>query len=299
MHAALLAAIVAASVISPAAPAAAPGGNPRAQAVRPAASPVAVAFRRVRLTDRARGRTLVTEVRYPADRRGAPYPLVVFGHGFALTPGPYARLLDGWTRAGYVVAAPIFPRENANAPGGPTRADLPNQPRDISAVISGLVARDRAPHGFLSGLIDPHHIAAAGHSDGGMTALAATLDPRLHDTRISAAVILAGARIGGTDVRLRGPRRPALLAVQGTGDTINSPGSTYGFYGAARRPKFLLRLLGAEHLPPFTTAVGQLRIVERVSVAFLDRYLKGRRVSARRLGRLGNVRGRSDLTAEP
>jgi hypothetical protein len=42
-----------------------------------------------------------------------------------------------------------------------------------------------------------------------------------------------------------------------------------------RRPKFLLWLLGAGHLPPYTAHQPQLRIVERATVAFLNHYLKG------------------------
>ena len=65
-----------------------------------------------------------------------PFPLIVFGHGFAVTPAPYAALLRAWARAGYVVAAPVFPLGNANAPGGPNERDLVNQPRDMSFVIT-------------------------------------------------------------------------------------------------------------------------------------------------------------------
>ena len=85
-----------------------------------------------------------TVPRAPAARRG-PFPLVVFGHGFAVTPAPYAPLLRAWARAGYVVAAPIFPLENANAPGGPNESDLVNQPRDMSFVITRMLAAERGP----------------------------------------------------------------------------------------------------------------------------------------------------------
>src|SRR6476469_7805203 len=70
---------------------------------------------------------------------GGPHPLIVFAHGFALTPGTYSRLLRAWTRAGYVVAAPVFPLEDANAPGGPDESDLINEPQDVSVVISRLL----------------------------------------------------------------------------------------------------------------------------------------------------------------
>ncbi len=77
-------------------------------------------------------RTLVTLVRYPAsgpatrvafpgaqpDRFAGPFPLVVFGHGFAVTPAIYASLLTAWARAGYVVAArPSVPTRERKCPG--------------------------------------------------------------------------------------------------------------------------------------------------------------------------------------
>ena len=84
-------------------------------------------------------RRLVTVVRYPEHAVG-PFPLVVFGHGFAVTPAYYYRLLRAWAQAGYVVAAPVFPLGNAHAPGGPVEADIVNQPRDMSFVITRLLA---------------------------------------------------------------------------------------------------------------------------------------------------------------
>ena len=111
-------------------------------------------------------RALLTEVRYPAlgasdrtdlpdapaARADGPFPLVVFGHGFDVTPALYARLLQSWARAGYVVAAPVFPLENADAPGGPDESDLVNQPADMSFVISRLLADSSSGSGPLAGL---------------------------------------------------------------------------------------------------------------------------------------------------
>ena len=78
---------------------------------------------------------------------------MIFGHGFAVTPGPYAPLLDAWARAGYVVPAPIFPLGNANAPGGPNESDIVNQPRDMSFVISQMLALNRKRSGLFAHLI--------------------------------------------------------------------------------------------------------------------------------------------------
>jgi dienelactone hydrolase len=255
-------------------------------------------------------RTLVTLVRYPAlgraapaDRPGAtparsagPYPLVVFGHGFAVTPTIYARLLHVWAEAGYVVAAPVFPLENANAPGGPNESDLVNQPADMTFVISRLLAASAAPAGPLHGLIDATRIAVAGQSDGGETALAVAYDRPFRDRRVRAAVILSGSQLPGGDFTFPAGG-PPLLATQGTADTVNPPSLTNAFYAAAPRPKFLLTLIGAAHLPPYTDEQPQLGVVERVTIGFLDHYLEGKPVQP--LLAAGAVPGVARLTAEP
>jgi dienelactone hydrolase len=255
-------------------------------------------------------RILTTIIRYPAvgpasrvdardavpDRAAGPFPLVVFGHGFAVTPATYFRLLRAWARAGYVVAAPVFPLENANAPGGPTRSDLVNQPRDMSVVISGMLAAAGGHHSLLHGMIAPRHIAVTGQSDGGVTALAVAYDRFYRDPRVSAAVILSGAQLHGSGSQLPGP---PLLATQGTADAVNNPANTDAFFDAAHRPKFLLRLIGAPHLPPYTVQQPQLTIVERVTVAFLDRYLKRARGALERMTSAANRRGVATLLAEP
>src|SRR5205807_3675742 len=106
-------------------------------------------------------RTLVTEIFAPTHPDGR-LPLIVFGHGYAVTPAPYTPLLRAWARAGFVVAAPIFPLENANAPGGPNEADLVNQPRDMSFVISSLLSLDARRSGYLAGRLDRRAIAVSG-----------------------------------------------------------------------------------------------------------------------------------------
>jgi dienelactone hydrolase len=239
----------------------------------------------------------VTIVRYPAvgapgggdiaDARplrvGGPYPLVIFGHGFAVTPRIYGPLLRAWARAGYVVAAPIFPLGNANAPGGPNESDLVNQPADMSFVITRMLIASAARAGPFSGLIDARHIAVSGHSDGGDTALTAAYNQRFHDRRIGAAVILSGQEIPGVGGYDYPAPSPPLLATQGLADTINLPSTTDAFFKPAPPPKYLLTLPGAPHLAPYTREEPQLSIVERVTIAFLDRYLKGSRAAVARM----------------
>jgi fermentation-respiration switch protein FrsA (DUF1100 family) len=258
-------------------------------------------------------RRLVTVIRYPAagpawqtDVPGAapamsagPFPLIIFGHGYAVTPGPYARLLEAWARAGYVVAAPIFPLGNANAPGGPNESDIVNQPGDMSFVISWMLALNARSHGLFSHLIAPSEVAVSGHSDGGETALATAYDTDYLDNRVRAAVILSGAKIPGVSGFTFPAPSPPLLATQGTADTVNPPFFTYQFFNLAPRPKFLLTLLGASHLAPYTSQQPQLGIVERVTIDFLNAYLKHTKGARQAMTSAANVPGVAALRAEP
>jgi dienelactone hydrolase len=214
----------------------------------------------------------------PAGPADGPRPLVVFGHGFATTPSRYRRLLRAWAAAGYVVAAPVFPLGNANAPGGPDENDIVNQPRDLSFVITRLLAANASDSSPLHGLVDPSRIAVAGQSDGAVTAFAAAYERPWRDRRVRAAVILSGAELGG-HIPLA-PRAAPLLAVQGTADRINPPVYTLALFHAIARPKFLLLLGHAGHLGPYTRPGPRLAAVERVSIAFLDHYLGSGRLDA-------------------
>jgi dienelactone hydrolase len=277
------------------------GATRRSIARRHPGAPFRVALRVLTLIDRSRTirlpngavgpRRLVTLLRYPV-HAPCPCPLVVFGHGFAVTPTPYAPLLRAWVRAGYVVAAPVFPLENAHAPGGPNEADLINQPRDMSFVISRLAAS-------YPRLLDPRRVAVAGQSDGGETALAVAYDVHFLDRRVRAAVILSGAKIPGVGGFSFPRPAPPLLATQGTADSINPPSFTHEFFDSAPAPKFLLELLGAGHLPPYTREQPQLQIVARVVVAFLNRYLKHEHGALQRMTSAADVAGVSTLIADP
>lgn len=276
-------------------------------------APFSVGMVALALVDRSRRiaghpRTLVIVVRYPAlgptsnrDVRGArpataagPFPLVVFAPGYRLAPYTYTQLLRAWTRVGYVVASPYFPLTNANAPIV-DRSDLSNQPQDLRFVISQLLAIRTAP---LQGLIDASHIALGGHSDGVDSALAVVYS-KSRDPRIRAALGFSGAEVAAFTGFPSPTRGIPLLAAQGTADSVNSPSGTDAYFAAAPRPKYLLSLLGAEHTSPYQSAQPYLGIVERVSTAFLDRYLRRQQAAGRRLAAAGDVPGRSTLQSVP
>jgi dienelactone hydrolase len=240
-------------------------------------------------------RTLITSVRYPSVAK-RPLPLIVFCHGFALLPSTYTRLLDAWTRAGYVVAAPIFPVENADAPGGPDEADLANQPADVRFVIRQLLRASARHQSPIHRLIDPSRIAVAGHSDGGDTAFAVTYERDYLDWHVRAAIVLSGAILYPEEIASR-RTSPPLLAVQGSADQINPPTATHQLFLDVSRPKYLLTLFHAGHLGPYTRNWRQLALVERVTVAFLNHYFK--HGSLDRLLGAGGTRRQGRLLSHP
>jgi len=124
----------------------------------------------------------------------------------------------------------------------------------------------------VRGLVDPTKIAVAGQSDGAVAALSVAYDKRYVDRRIDAAMILSGAALAGFTPP---PGSPPLLAIQGTSDPFNAPSATTNYFRLMHQPKFLLWLLGATHLPPYTTSDRWAAVVDRATTAFLDHYLRG------------------------
>jgi predicted dienelactone hydrolase len=105
------------------------------------------------------------------DPSDEPYSLVVFSHGFALSPIVYITLVEHYASQGYVVLAP---EHNERFDGSLTSfwEELIDRPVDISSTID-FAERLTAAEGPLAGLVDLDNVAVVGHSYGGYTALAA------------------------------------------------------------------------------------------------------------------------------
>jgi hypothetical protein len=254
-------------------------------------------------------RTLVTEIRYPtqlnagepAEVHGAPpvarsggYPMVVFAHGYDVTPDTYAALMDAWTRAGFVVVAPIFPDESAfevaAQHGANTEGDLANEPGDLVFVTKEVLQASNVESSacpILNGLVDPSEIALAGHSDGaeavGMLAYDHGLDPQGENyaslrTGISykSVIILSGAEDIAQSYADEASR-PDLLVVQSLADQCNPVRFGVHLYDGIRQPnKWFLELLTAHHLPPFDGAdAPAFGVAAEVTIRFLQWSLQG------------------------
>lgn len=108
------------------------------------------------------------------DTASGPYPLVVWAHGFTgfrTMNSFFGEHLASW---GFVVIGPDFPDMDASTIANEMDTFYPmyyNNPRDISSTID--FAESLNTDGALAGMIDSEHIAVAGHSSGGFTALQA------------------------------------------------------------------------------------------------------------------------------
>ena len=104
------------------------------------------------------------------DTTRAPYPLIVFSHGFGVAAPTYSQLIEHYTSYGFVVIAPEH-LETFDFDYSDLWTASIDRPRDVKQVLDfaeGLTAAD----GAMPGLIDMQHVAVAGHSYGGYTALA-------------------------------------------------------------------------------------------------------------------------------
>ena len=194
-------------------------------------------------------RTLVTTIWYPARASGSAaasgdgrYPLIVFAHGLGGTPQQYQQLLTAWAAAGYVVAAPVFPLSSGETPGGPDGGDIGNQPGDMSFVIDQVLKTSAGTSGPLSGLVDPNEIGAAGHSNGAITTLGLVANSCCRDTRVKAAVVMAGTTEGLGRGSYHLAKAPPLLVVSDVHDGLVPYADAVAVFNQAPGPKALLAL---------------------------------------------------------
>ncbi len=104
------------------------------------------------------------------DPSAGPYPLVVFSHGFGANAVWYNTLLEHYASHGFIVLAPEHTEQFDPEYSDIWKASI-DRPLDIKRTLD-YAEQITAPDGDMAGLIDMQHVAVAGHSYGGYTALA-------------------------------------------------------------------------------------------------------------------------------
>jgi hypothetical protein len=257
------------------------------------------------------GRVLTTEVRYPtvegsptAETVGAkaatsdgPFPVIVFAHGFDVSPSYYSQLLDSWVRAGFIVVSPIFPDENTatvNDDGGPyssggvnDECDETNEPGDIPFVLRQFDTVAAPGSGkILAGLAETSDVALAGQSDGanvvGALAFGSLYSSDLLAMPVSpkAVAVLSGQQLipcsGATNTYSASASSPALLQVQSDADTCNGAQQAADLFARlTAAPAHLFQTLhGATHLAPYANPPAgnpeYMAVVEKVTTQFFE-----------------------------
>jgi pimeloyl-ACP methyl ester carboxylesterase len=254
--------------------------------------PYAVARVRVETTNPDTGHRLKADLYHPAldealDPRGAPYPALVFAHGFLAWPLVHTgngRHLASW---GYVVAILDFPDEHTEL-----RAS------DTGHLFSSLEVLNADEGSRFFEQIDARRFGLVGHSLGGLT----TLMVAARDVRVKAAVALDPVRPpsvwrkGSWDYRTEAPGLTAPLAV------IAAPAHRCNLFAAYRK---LYAAVGSGHKAQYVLPHGshcdymdvpssrrfivdtcsrlcgrpfseeRMCLIERYTAAWFNYYLKG------------------------
>lgn len=194
-------------------------------------------------------------VLYPADAnwdappisKGAPFPLVLFSHGYAGFPEQSVTLTTHLASWGFVVAAPDHVERSLDGLLGTASEGVPAM--SDSAVLEAtqaLVEEASSASGMLHGLVNTGEVAVIGHSAGATAAYeTASADPAIRSW-ISYSVAL-GPDSGVAHPPPPVPDKPGMVML-GTADGIIPPSTSRAVFAGMRSPKYLVEIGGAGHL---------------------------------------------------
>ncbi|MCZ7557573.1 MAG: dienelactone hydrolase family protein [Bacteroidia bacterium] len=228
------------------------------------------------------GRTLNCRLYYPAVTAGqnsavavssGPYPMIAFGHGFAMQTSYYNSYYEHLASHGYIVIAPQFPDTQ--------HGELA---QDLLACLDWLRQRNSDAQHALYGAVDTSRAAVSGHSMGGGASLLAAS----YDSRIKAAAPMCPAETTPSVIARMGQIAGAVCIIAGSNDGI-TPLATHQqpMYNAALPGKSLAVLQGGNHtrcmdtpLFDFTDPGGgmtrpiQKQLTRRYMTALFNLFLK-------------------------
>lgn len=232
------------------------------------------------LTDTARDRELAVDIWFPSsewffgtdlDNSGAPYPLVVYSHGWMGSASHGAFLCERLSTYGIIAVAATRPDSAI-----PSYPDLTT---DISFIIDYMLAQNEDPQSVFYGTIDPERIGSIGHSLGGYAAFANAVT----ENRITALVGLAPA--SGLEAAEISTINIPSMTMWATQDYMVPAEYARPYFDNANSPKYGIEIAGGNHSGFITNPVvlepaeldpkEQQRLTLLYSASFFLYYLKG------------------------
>jgi dienelactone hydrolase len=250
---------------------------------------------------------LPLRIAFPED--GGPYPVIVFSHGNGSSKDHYSAYADHWASHGYIVIQPTH--MDSISLGGSMKnmnyakmmAISDSRRRDMRFIVDSLPQLERQVDG-LSGKTDSERVVAAGHSMGAATALRLTglvfVDPQdssetdYRDERFDALLLVSDPGNNrlipdapwqavavptfiatGTNDYGGMPRKPGQSATKDVNfpQDREMPDTPNHYLFVDGIDHYLGGLICKENVPG-PKDYEALRIIDGVSTAFLDAYMK-------------------------
>ncbi|MCS7053034.1 MAG: hypothetical protein NZM09_04800 [Ignavibacterium sp.] len=169
------------------------------------------------LTINRDGRTLNSILYYPSyvegsgaqiDTTNGPYPIIAFGHGFAMQNSYYISLFKHLASYGYVVIAPQFPDVN--------HLQLAF---DLLFCVRHLKNQNTNPTSIFFRMIDTTKVGLSGHSMGGGASLLAAAN----DSSIAVVAPLAAAETNPSVISVMNQIKSVVYLITAQNDGITPP----------------------------------------------------------------------------
>lgn len=191
------------------------------------------------------GRQIQTEIYYPASVAGdnvssasGTFPVIVFGHGFAMAWDAYQNIWEHYVPLGYILA---FPRTEGSLIPSPSHSDFG---LDLALVGQRMQAENSLSASVLFQHVAPN-TAIMGHSmGGGATVLAAQ-----NNSNIKTIVGLAPAETNPSAIAAASSVSVPAVIYSGTSDGVTPPADHHIpiYNGLNSTCKTLVNIIGGAH----------------------------------------------------
>lgn len=191
------------------------------------------------------GRQIQTEIYYPATTAGdnaaaatGAFPVIVFGHGFAMAWDAYTNIWEHYVPDGYIMA---FPRTEGSLIPAPSHADFG---LDLALVVQKIQAQNAISASVLYQHVNTNS-AIMGHSMGG----GATILAAQNNTNIKTIVGLAPAETDPSAIAAALNVSVPALIYSGSSDGVTPPTEHHIpiYDGLASNCKTFVSIVGGAH----------------------------------------------------